>query len=138
MKVRPMSFDTLVSELEAYYGGPDVETRQHYGDAHLGAFMDEFDGRDDLFLGSVYAVTVMRFSTKWKVLPDLAAINEFRSYIEQFYTDALRTLPSLPAPQMSEEDRAATAKFLRDLLNDLAESKKFSKKPCQPEVGKVE
>lgn len=108
MHVESMDFGTMVAKFQRYYGGK-------YQAEHLELLMQDFGDRPPEYLGSIYAVVVRHYSTKWGKLPDIAVITENIGTIREVYNDAI-SAPSLPPPayEISEEEREEVSAMMKD------------------------
>jgi len=91
-----MTFDHLIQYFTQYY---NQDGALIYSKLDLKILSSELGGKSSEYLDAVFKVVCKNHSKKWKVLPDIAIINEYRKEIdEECKTLLLKSQRALPAP----------------------------------------
>ena len=90
-----MNFEELIHLLTQYYG----QDGEIYPKPVLHVLSGGLKNKSPEYLQAVYQVLVINYSRKWKMLPDLAIINEYKKEIDEACkTLLLKSQRALPVP----------------------------------------
>lgn len=120
MRIEPMNVSELLVRLQTYYGA-GVYTADD-----TDAWMDEFEKRDQYFLGCLFVAIRRTYSKTFKTLPDVAlAIKAMPDAYELFDQVEKALTPNAIGytETISDSERAEVANGLNNLLQSLLDGK---------------
>lgn len=118
-----MTLQEFISKVQAYYGSAYREGQQEAIVEYLGSKSPEY-------MTALYRVCLLRFSSKWKMVPDIAIFEELSEEAVQKVKDYRRSIAAkqplqIEETDMSEEDFAAKMASVRDLFQTIEKKKRF-------------
>lgn len=128
-----MTLEDFISRVQNYYG-----VSYHIGQQE--AIVEYLGAKTPEYLSALYKTCLLRFSSKWKTVPDIAIFEEVRDEVLQRMREYQRSVAAeepilIEEREISREEALENLKKLKEMIAKIEREKRFPR--AETQTGKT-